>query len=76
MCLVAVPPPPAAHGDVGDETMGDEDQGRTSEEEEGGADSNYERQVRMFQYQNPCVKFHQSVSIEPKVVFCFPAVIL
>lgn len=72
VCLVAVPPPPASVGDVGEETMGDEDQGRTSEEEEGGADGNYERQVRIFQNQNPCVKFCQSVRLEPKVaLICF-----
>lgn len=32
-------------GDVRGETAGEDDQGRTSEEEEGGADCNYDRQV-------------------------------
>lgn len=31
--------------DVGGETAGEEDQGRTSDEEEGGLDSIYDRQV-------------------------------
>ena len=45
MCSVAVAPQAVAVGDVGGETTGEEDQGRTSEEEEGGGDSNYDRQV-------------------------------
>ncbi|XP_074520911.1 FYVE, RhoGEF and PH domain-containing protein 5b isoform X2 [Halichoeres trimaculatus] len=44
VCLVAVPPQTASMGDVREETAGEEDQGHTSEEEEGGADSNYDRQ--------------------------------
>lgn len=42
---MAVAPQTVSVGDVGGETTGEEDQGRTSEEEEGGIDSNYDRQV-------------------------------
>uniref|UniRef100_A0A8C9YXR0 FYVE, RhoGEF and PH domain containing 5 n=1 Tax=Sander lucioperca TaxID=283035 RepID=A0A8C9YXR0_SANLU len=45
VCSVAVSPQTVSVGDVDGETAGEEDQGRTSEEEEGGADSIYERQV-------------------------------
>ncbi|XP_029906462.1 FYVE, RhoGEF and PH domain-containing protein 5b [Myripristis murdjan] len=45
VCSVAVAPLSGSVGDVGRETAGDEDQGRTSEEEEGGPDSNYDRQT-------------------------------
>lgn len=41
-------------GDVSGEMTGDEDQGRTSEEEEGAADSNYERQVRILDTSCEC----------------------
>ncbi|KAI3370141.1 hypothetical protein L3Q82_024930 [Scortum barcoo] len=44
VCSLAVAPQTASAGDVREETVGEEDQGRTSEEEEGGADSNYDRQ--------------------------------
>ncbi|KAM9362261.1 FYVE, RhoGEF and PH domain-containing protein 5b [Symphorus nematophorus] len=44
VCSVAVAPQMVSVGDVATETAGDDDQGRTSEEEEGGADSNYDRQ--------------------------------
>ncbi|KAM8757044.1 FYVE, RhoGEF and PH domain-containing protein 5b isoform 2-T2 [Acanthopagrus schlegelii] len=44
VCSVAAAPQALAVGDVGGETTGEEDQGRTSEEEEGGGDSNYDRQ--------------------------------
>lgn len=47
MCSLAVAPQTVSAGDVGGETAGEEDQGRTSEEEEGGADSNYDRQVSL-----------------------------
>ncbi|TMS19547.1 FYVE, RhoGEF and PH domain-containing protein 5 [Larimichthys crocea] len=40
VCSVAVAP----QSDVGREAAGEDDQGRTSEEEEAGADSNYDRQ--------------------------------
>lgn len=49
MCSVAAGPLAGSVGDVGGETAGEEDQGRTSEEEEGGGDSNYDRQVIIFQ---------------------------
>lgn len=49
MCLVAAAPQAVSVGDVGGEMTGEEDQGRTSEEEEGGADRNYERQVRILE---------------------------
>lgn len=45
MCSVAAAPQTVSVGDVAGETAGGEDQARTSEEEEGGADSNYDRQV-------------------------------
>lgn len=45
VCLLAAAPQ-AASGDVAGETTGEEDAGRTSEEEEGGADRNYDGQVR------------------------------
>lgn len=49
VCLVAAAPQPVPVGDgVGEEMTGEEDQGRTSEEEEGAADSNYDRQVRIL----------------------------
>ncbi|CAJ1051045.1 FYVE%2C RhoGEF and PH domain-containing protein 5-like isoform X2 [Xyrichtys novacula] len=44
VCPVALPPQTVSMGDVHEETAGEEDQGRTSEEEEAGADSNYDRQ--------------------------------
>ncbi|XP_029357652.1 FYVE, RhoGEF and PH domain-containing protein 5b isoform X2 [Echeneis naucrates] len=43
VCSVAVGPHPCS-GDAEGETVTEEDQGRTSEEEDGGADSNYDRQ--------------------------------
>lgn len=49
MCLVAAAPQAVSVADVGGEMTGEEDQGRTSEEEEGGADRNYERQVRILE---------------------------
>lgn len=49
VCLVAATPQAVSVGDVGGEMTGEEDQGRTSEEEEGGADRNYERQVRILE---------------------------
>lgn len=45
VCLLAAAPQ-AASGDVRGETAGEEDAGRTSDEEEGGAERNYEGQVR------------------------------
>lgn len=48
MCSVAAAPRAASAGDVSGEMTGEEDQGRTSDEEEGAADSNYERQVRIL----------------------------
>lgn len=53
VCLVtaaaAAPAPQAVPlGDAGGETTAEEDQGRTSEEEEGGADSAYQRQVIIY----------------------------
>lgn len=45
MCLLAAAPQAASAGDVREETAGEEDAGRTSDEEEGGADGSYERQV-------------------------------
>lgn len=45
MCSVAVGPQTGSVGDVRGETAGEEDQGRTSEEEDAGADSNYDKQV-------------------------------
>ncbi|XP_075967122.1 FYVE, RhoGEF and PH domain-containing protein 5b isoform X1 [Anarhichas minor] len=44
VCSVAVAPKTVSVGDVGGETTAEEDQGRTSEEEEGGSDSIYDRQ--------------------------------
>ncbi|XP_073325072.1 FYVE, RhoGEF and PH domain-containing protein 5b isoform X2 [Pagrus major] len=44
VCSVAVAPQTVLVGDVRGEMAGEEDQGRTSEEEEGGIDSNYDRQ--------------------------------
>ncbi|XP_041809652.1 FYVE, RhoGEF and PH domain-containing protein 5-like isoform X2 [Chelmon rostratus] len=44
VCSVAAAPQTVSVGDVAGETAGGEDQARTSEEEEGGADSNYDRQ--------------------------------
>lgn len=49
VCSVAVGPQAGSVGDVGGETTADEDQGRTSEEEDGGADNNYDRQVTFWQ---------------------------
>ncbi|XP_026163532.1 FYVE, RhoGEF and PH domain-containing protein 5b isoform X2 [Mastacembelus armatus] len=43
VCSVAVGPQTGSVGDGG-EMVGEEDQGRTSEEEDGGADSSYDRQ--------------------------------
>lgn len=45
VCSVAVSPLTGSVADVRGETAGEEDQGRTSDEEDGGADSNYNRQV-------------------------------
>lgn len=45
VCSLAAAPQAVSVGDVGGETTAEEDQGRTSEEEEGGADSSYQRQV-------------------------------
>ncbi|XP_019941925.2 FYVE, RhoGEF and PH domain-containing protein 5b isoform X2 [Paralichthys olivaceus] len=45
VCSVAVSPQTGSVGDVRGETAGEEEQGRTSEEEDGGADSNYNRQA-------------------------------
>ncbi|XP_034441054.1 FYVE, RhoGEF and PH domain-containing protein 5-like isoform X3 [Hippoglossus hippoglossus] len=45
VCSVAVSPQAGSVGDVRGETTGEEEQGRTSEEEDGGADSNYNRQA-------------------------------
>ncbi|XP_037641996.1 FYVE, RhoGEF and PH domain-containing protein 5-like isoform X2 [Sebastes umbrosus] len=44
VCSVAVAPQTVSVGDVEGDTAGEEDQGRTSEEEEGCADSIYDRQ--------------------------------
>ncbi|XP_026204886.1 FYVE, RhoGEF and PH domain-containing protein 5-like isoform X2 [Anabas testudineus] len=44
VCSVAVGPQTGSVGDVRGETAGEEDQGRTSEEEDAGADSNYDKQ--------------------------------
>ncbi|XP_030584322.1 FYVE, RhoGEF and PH domain-containing protein 5b isoform X2 [Archocentrus centrarchus] len=44
VCLMAVGPQVSAVGEDGGKTVGDEDQGRTSEEEEGGTENNYDRQ--------------------------------
>nr|XP_046239840.1 FYVE, RhoGEF and PH domain-containing protein 5-like isoform X2 [Scatophagus argus] len=44
VCSVAVAPATVSLGDVEGGTAGEEDQGRTSEEEEGSANSNYDRQ--------------------------------
>uniref|UniRef100_A0A8D2ZI74 Uncharacterized protein n=1 Tax=Scophthalmus maximus TaxID=52904 RepID=A0A8D2ZI74_SCOMX len=44
VCSVAVSPLTGSVADVRGETAGEEDQGRTSDEEDGGADSNYNRQ--------------------------------
>ncbi|XP_047440244.1 FYVE, RhoGEF and PH domain-containing protein 5-like isoform X2 [Mugil cephalus] len=44
VCLVAAGPQSGSGADVGGESAGEEDQGRTSEEEEGGLDNNYDRQ--------------------------------
>lgn len=48
MCLVAATPQATSAGEVRGEMAGEEDQGCTSEEEEGGVSSNYERQVRIL----------------------------
>lgn len=45
---MAAAPQTFSEGDAGRETVAEEDQGRTSEEEEGG--SNYDRQVSSFVY--------------------------
>lgn len=45
VCSLAVGQQTGSVGDVGRETVGEEDQGRTSEEEDGGVDSNYDKQV-------------------------------
>lgn len=45
VCSVAVAPPAVSARDFRRETACEEDQGRTSEEEEGGSDSIYDRQV-------------------------------
>lgn len=48
VCLLAAAPQAAPAADAGGATPGEDDAGRTSEEEEEeGADSNYERQVRL-----------------------------
>ncbi|XP_029948280.1 FYVE, RhoGEF and PH domain-containing protein 5b isoform X2 [Salarias fasciatus] len=44
VCSMAVGPPTGLVGNCGRETVAEDDQGRTSEEEEGGTDSNYDRQ--------------------------------
>ncbi|CAN9511674.1 unnamed protein product [Ophioblennius macclurei] len=44
VCSMAVGPLAGLVGNSGREMMGEEDQGRTSEEEEGGTDNNYDRQ--------------------------------
>lgn len=45
---MAVAPLSVSVGDAGRQTAGEDDQGRTSEEEEGGVDSNYDRQVSSY----------------------------
>lgn len=47
VCSLAVGPQAGLVVDVKGETAADEDQGRTSEEEDGGGDSNYDRQVQI-----------------------------
>ncbi|KAF7664296.1 hypothetical protein LDENG_00181230 [Lucifuga dentata] len=44
VCSVAVHPLAGSAGDVGGETAGEEDQGRTSEEDDEGGDGTYDRQ--------------------------------
>ncbi|XP_071349886.1 FYVE, RhoGEF and PH domain-containing protein 5b [Trachinotus anak] len=44
VCSLAVVPQPGSVGDVRGEMAAEEDQGRTSEEEDGSAESNYDRQ--------------------------------
>lgn len=44
----AAAPQAVSLGDAGGEMTAEEDQGRTSEEEEGGADSAYQRQVIIY----------------------------
>ncbi|XP_029007332.1 FYVE, RhoGEF and PH domain-containing protein 5-like isoform X2 [Betta splendens] len=44
VCSLAAGPQCGSAVDAGGETAGEEDQGRTSEEEDGGADSNYDKQ--------------------------------
>lgn len=46
VCSVAVSPQAGSVGDVKREVIADEDQGRTSEEEDGVGDSNYDKQVK------------------------------
>lgn len=61
MCSVAVSPQTVSVGDVDGETAGEEDQGRTSEEEEGGADSIYERQVSSDKCVLNCVEVEMNI---------------
>ncbi|XP_075997503.1 FYVE, RhoGEF and PH domain-containing protein 5b isoform X2 [Genypterus blacodes] len=44
VCSLAAGPPAGTAADAGGDTAGEEDQGRTSDEEEAGGDSNYDRQ--------------------------------
>ncbi len=53
VCSMAVAPQSVSVGDAGGETVGEDDQGRTSEEEEGGLDNNYDRQVSS----NKCILY-------------------
>lgn len=45
VCSMAVGPQVSAVGEDVGKMMGEEDQGRTSEEEEGGTENNYDKQV-------------------------------
>lgn len=45
VCVLAAAPQ-AAPGDIRGETTGEEDAGRSSDEEEGGAERSYDGQVR------------------------------
>lgn len=48
VCSVAAGPLTGSVGDAVGEVAGEEDQGRTSEEEDAGADSNYDKQVSFY----------------------------
>lgn len=63
VCSVAVGPV-GSRGDVRGETAGEEDQGRTSDEEDAGVDSNYDKQVSYHKCQLNLIRLRIKLFIQ------------